>query len=464
MGVATDFSHSINSLFKRSTEIAIMRSLTCVKTLVASLLLGAAAVAWAATPALISSAQVPASASTNAGIIAFATTAPNPKSAYVVAAGLISNPDLEVMAWMDPFSSLKQVPNPGVDEDNVPLSVAATGLDSGRVVTADFDQDSILHIDTWTIASTGVVKQNGTTTPPNVTNKPSIVEITAVSSTEVVVAFQDPNSALEVEAWTIAADGLPTKVLQTGSGITLGGQFSITTVSANQVLTAAVDTNLNLRVSAWGVDSAGISTAPLSQLTSTGSGVDGFVSSSGPVSIATGSELESVAIDGGLFHLLEPVQSAFTPIIDDADIEVVKWRISGAGILSQTNTPSLSTGSTVHTLYVPSVGACMLPQGVQITAYGDIDGSAYAGVYSATGTPYQYNTDIDDPHPINNQIVAISAIPAGADNSLRDLFSPWNAYFVLGVLDNNDNDAAGTQNNLQITVLSYPMRPLLLFP
>jgi hypothetical protein len=85
-------------------------------------------------------------------------------------------------------------------------------------------------------------------------------------------------------------------------------------------------------------------------------------------------------------------------------------------------------------------------------------------VYSATGTPYQYNTDIDDPHPINNQIVAISAIPAGADNSLRDLFSPWNAYFVLGVLDNNDNDAAGTQNNLQITVLSYPMRPLLLFP
>jgi hypothetical protein len=358
-----------------------------------------------------------------------------------------------------PFSSLKQVPNAGVDEGNVPFSVAVTGLDASHVVTANFDLDSTLHIDTWTIGSTGVVKESGASTSPNVTNNPAIVEITAVSSTEIVVAFQDPNSALEVQAWTIAADGVPTMVHQYGSGITLGGSFSITTLNPNEVLTAAVDGNSNLWVSTWGVDTAGISSAPQSQLMSTGSVVDTFGFSSGPVSIAAGSALQSVSIDGGLFHLLEPVSSAFTPIIASANIEVVKWGISGADILTQTNIPSLSTS----TIYIPHVGACMLPQGVRITAYGDQNGFAYAGVYGA-GTSYNYNTDPDDPHYINNAIEAIAAIPAGADNSYRDLFQPWNAYFVLGVLDNNDNPASSGRTNLQITVLSYPMRPELFIP
>jgi len=334
-----------------------MRRLTCVKTVAASLLFGAAAVAWgAATPVVVSSAKTPASASTDQGIIAFATTAPNPKSAYVVAAGLISNTDLEVLAWMDPFSSLKQVPNPGVDEGNIPASVAATGLDPSRVVTADFDADGILHIDTWTVSNTGVVKQNGASTPPNafVTNNPSVVEITTVSSTEVVVAFQNSNSTLEVEAWTIAANGLPTPVNQYGAGITLGGSFSITTLNAGEVLTAAVDVNSDLWVSTWGVNSAGITSAPQSQVMSTGSWVDGYPFSSGPVSIAAGNELESVTIAEGI-HIIEPVPSAFTPIVNTANIEVVDWGISGADILSQTNTPSLST----VTIYVPHLGpAC----------------------------------------------------------------------------------------------------------
>jgi hypothetical protein len=435
-----------------------MRRLTCVKTVAASLLFGAAAVAWgAATPVVVSSAKTPASASTDQGIIAFATTAPNPKSAYVVAAGLISNTDLEVLAWMDPFSSLKQVPNPGVDEGNIPASVAATGLDPSRVVTADFDADGILHIDTWTVSNTGVVKQNGASTPPNafVTNNPSVVEITTVSSTEVVVAFQNSNSTLEVEAWTIAANGLPTPVNQYGTGITLGGSFSITTLNAGEVLTAAVDVNSDLWVSTWGVNSAGITSAPQSQVMSTGSWVDGYPFSSGPVSIAAGNELESVTIAEGI-HIIEPVPSAFTPIVNTANIEVVDWGISGADILSQTNTPSLST----VTIYVPHLGACMLPQGVRITAFGDQYGYAYAGVYGS-GKSYNYDTDPGDPYAINNSIEAVAAIPAGADNSYLDLLKTWNAYFVLGVLDNNDNSAAGPRNNLQITVFSYPMQPVL---
>ena len=309
-----------------------MRRLTCVKTVVASLLLGAATVGWAAvTPVVVSSAKTPASASTDQGIIAFATTAPNPKSAYVVAAGLISNTDLEVLAWMDPFSSLKQVPNPGVDEGNVPASVAATGLDPSRVVTADFDAAGVLHIDTWTVSNTGVVKQNGASTSPNafVTNSPSVVEITTVSSTEVVVAFQNSNSFLEVQAWTIAADGLPTPVNQYGlSDFQLGGSLSITTLNPGEVLTAAVDGNSSLWVSTWGVNSAGITSAPQSQLKSTGSGVDGYPFSSGPVSIAAGSALESVEIADGI-HIIEPVPSAFTPIVNTANIEVVDWGISG---------------------------------------------------------------------------------------------------------------------------------------
>ena len=202
------------------------------------------------TPVVVSSAKTPASASTDQGIIAFATTAPESQICVCGAAGLIQTPIWK--CWRGWTRSVLSIyPIPASMRGNVPASVAATGLDPSRVVTADFDAAGVLHIDTWTVSNTGVVKQNGASTSPNafVTNSPSVVEITTVSSTEVVVAFQNSNSFLEVQAWTIAADGLPTPVNQYGlSDFQLGGSLSITTLNPGEVLTTAVDGNSSLWV------------------------------------------------------------------------------------------------------------------------------------------------------------------------------------------------------------------------
>ncbi|MGA2427718.1 MAG: hypothetical protein ABSH13_04380 [Candidatus Acidiferrum sp.] len=428
---------------KTVNKIESVRKLTCVTTVVASLLLASAAAALADTPVYKYKALTNANAS---GPIAIATTVPTPRSAYVVAAGLISGSALEVTAWHDTTSSLEPVETPGVMAGIVPVSVAVTGLDSSRVVTADFDNNGTLSINTWTIGSTAVTWQNGAGTP-NATDDDSVVSIVALSSTEVVTAFADSNDTLVVEAWTISADGYPTAEGPIGYGPQSVAQVSIAAVNSNQVVTAVVDSYNTLWVTTWGVDSTGVSSPYQDQVPWTTSPVSRF---SQHISIGAGTKL----VYNGYFHFpqFEFVQSAFTPIITGpGNVEVLDWGISSTGKLSLQNKP-ISTPSDDYF----HVAACMLPRNVPITAYADVDLNVNLGPYGNGGAPAAYNASIDG----TNYITSIAAAAAGTDYNVFALGS-YNAYFVTGVLSYvNSPEVSAPVGTLEIREWSYPERPL----
>ena len=99
---------------------------------------------------------------------AVATTTPSltdPRSSYVVAAIPYANGDLEIKAWQD--TKLKLVEIGHYHAGGNPISaVAAVGLDSSHVVTADVDQTGIFSLNTWTLGgSVAIIALNGYDSP-----------------------------------------------------------------------------------------------------------------------------------------------------------------------------------------------------------------------------------------------------------------------------------------------------------
>ncbi len=429
-----------------------MKKLTCIKTTVASLLLAGAAVGWALPPTLLYSA--PNTSAYFNGTIGIATTVPPPhgRAAYVVAAEANTSNDLEVIAFQDTHDAatgLVPAGTPGVVDGPGLFSVAITGLDSSRVVTADIDYSGTLSINTWTVGTGGVVKQNGRSTGVNFAYQN--VAITTLSPTEVVIAYQQLDASggggsLAVEAWTIGADGLPTAEQLIGSGPPVVG-VSIATVNPNQVVTAANDDNHTLWVYTWGVDSAGVHYQDHVEQTNT---VD---RSAVALGIGAGTAFRFGSLFGHALFPPELVQVAFTPIIYEGSVEVIDWRISTAGVLTQTNTP-VSSASAINY----EIAGCMLPGGIRMTAYGNDDGELNVGLYGS-GAPYVDSVTPD--YPLDG-ITSIAATLAGSDYNVLRPYSQYNAYFITAELTytpshpDSDTDVA----TLQIQEWSYPVEPL----
>ncbi len=192
-----------------------MKKFTCVKTVVASLLLASAAVVWALPPTYHYGTSTNALAN---GPIAITTTVPtlkDPRAAFVVAAEANASNDLEVIAWQDTTTKLVKTSTHGVVQGPGLFSVGITGLDSSRVVTADIDYSGTLSINTWTVGTAGVVKQGSFSSAADAAYHN--VAIATVSATEVVTAYQLLGGNLAVEAWTISAAGVPAAEALIGS-------------------------------------------------------------------------------------------------------------------------------------------------------------------------------------------------------------------------------------------------------
>jgi hypothetical protein len=122
---------------------------------------------------------------------AVATTLPTlerPRAQYVVVAEANDNKDLAVLAWQDTTSSLAPISGHGIAQHQGVVSVAVTGLDVSRVVTADINQEGVLSIHTWKVGPGGVVAQLGYRTAPATAAQD--VAMAAVSSNEVVTAYE----------------------------------------------------------------------------------------------------------------------------------------------------------------------------------------------------------------------------------------------------------------------------------
>jgi hypothetical protein len=450
-----------------------MRILIYVKTAVASLTLaGAAAVSAQERPTPLYDTTTPLAANQPFAITTTVPTGSNPRAQYVaVAEGsevfrcvivCKTEPILEVLAWQDTTTSLLQTSAAG--SASVPgglAAVAVTGLDSGRVVTAEVDGTGVLSIRTWTVGASGVALQNGYSTAAESASPE--VAIATLSSTEVVTAYALPNGTLAVEAWTISADGLPTAVSTVGyqNGDVTGNevlpaqngvfaaQVSIAMVNPNQVVTAIGDGSESMWVTTWGINS-GVQAQQLQQIPNT--------VSTNPVSVAVGAGQTKQFVPG--IGILPPhyetVQTAFTPFTNSGhELNVLYWTISASGQLTQQ--PALTATCCDY----GSVAAAMLPTNVPMTSYNCIP-------YGCTVEEYYHGYLANDPWATTLS-VGLSNPPAiiginyvlggpvgsaaeGTDNSALSDIEPYSAYFVT---------ATGDQylNLLYIQVFSYPLPP-----
>lgn len=457
-----------------------MRKSIFVKTAIASLAFaGAGAVRAQEKPTVlyvdqpVSNYTTPLVSGEPFAIATTATTSASPRAQYVaVAKGtslrlcLIScrtETFVQVDAWNDTTTELVPVSaSASAVVAGGLAAVAATGLDSGRVVTAGIDGTGVLSIKTWTVGASGVALQNSYSTA--IESASPQVAIATLSSTEVVTAYALPSGTLAVEAFTIDATGLPTPVSTVGyqngdltsnqvlpaqNGV-FASQVSIAAVNANQVITAIADSSESMWVTTWGVNS-GVQAQQLQQIPNVVGSYSG--------SVAVGAGQESVLVPGiGLRppHV-ETVQSAFTPCSTaEGTMNVLYWTVSATGQLTQqpavTPTPVMS-----------NVAATMLPANVPITSYHSAPGidqteEFYHGYFPLVdfpgGDPWATNIgyfpgavpiDGEDQGPLSS---------ASEGSSGASAVLPYNSYFVTASED-------PYANTLYVNVFSYLIPPIV---
>ena len=329
----------MSNLLTNVEETTTMNSLKLLKILPAALALAAgAARAQNLFPLYGASAGAVSD-------VAVATTVPpaTGRASDVAAAVVNGSGELEVIAWQDTTSKLVHLGSasfPGATG-----SVAITGLDASRVVTASYSGDFTVAVNTWKLGGTdaGVVRQGSETQQPAYIG--GSIGIARLSSTRVAVSFVDPSSAdLFVYAYDISASGVPTYLAAWGvSGVADSGigLLGITPVSSDLVMTAIRDLSGNLKVMTWKV---------------TGSSVL-------PMHTYTAGAVSKVAI-GGRFG----GGSVMTACANGSgDLENIYWNVSPSGNITRAQT--VTAGHVAYTAAVWSQG------GLRVTAVRGEPGS-----------------------------------------------------------------------------------------
>ncbi len=381
---------------------------------------------------------------------AITTTLPpdhNPRAQYVVAAKVNDAVNLEVLAWHDTGSSLVALSKVGIANHRATQTVAATGIDAHRVVTADVNEDGILSIHTWEVGPAGVTSLAGTATTAS-TAATNDVAIAAVDCGAVVTAYETPAGELVVEEWTIRPDGLPVAKAVIGKGPKVT-EASIAVLSPKQVVTAAGDSSGSLWVNTWKVEGSGVKA--IDEVQTKNATATECIVAARQQTVAVGAGTTLAASTSWPGYTI--VKSAFTPVITPScEMQVYYWDVSASGALTlqSTTTPQLPDD-------YGHVAATMLPSNIPITSY--TGGTGDDNVFLQWFTGYELiNTAVatyGDPYGALN----VDSAAAGASVDLfRSLFEPYHAYFVsAGQFGPEEGSTDGT---LFIKLLSYPEAPI----
>jgi len=428
-----------------------MKRVRCIKIVVWSLGAAAATHAWAQTPPppkILYGTTIPL---LPANEFAIATTVPTPQSPraqYVVVAEANVDQDLEVLAWQDTTSSLEKLSRHGIAEDEGVVSVAVTGLDANRVVTADINKAGVLSIQTWNVGTGGVVSQRVYRTAAATASQD--VSIATVSSSEVVTAYETTEGSLVVEAWTIGEGGLTAPMAVVGKGPN-AFEASIAAIGPGQVVTAAGDSKQGLWVNTWEIDSDGVK--PLDQVETQNALSLGCYGAPRPqtVAVAAGQSFELLTSNTST-PSYNFVQTAFTPVITpNCNMQVYYWGISNAGVLTLQSTAPQILGLS------DQVAASMLSRNIPITTFDGGTGDNHIFVEQDVDQPLYESSFVTYGDPYN--VVNIASATEGTDFSYLSLFEPYNAYFIsAGQFGAPSPNPYGT---VFINVLSYPEAPIL---
>jgi hypothetical protein len=437
-------------------EIADMSKTSLATPIVAGLLLAGGA-AYASSPQYLYGAFTN-TYGTSAAVATTTGTEFDNRSGYVVAAIVDSAGGLEVKAWQDTTHDLSEVGHVHADSNTI-NAVAAAGLDSSHVITADVDVNGVVSLRTWTLGGTGgIAELNHYHSPVNSANPLAgtpALGMVALSATEIVTAYQDELQNLTLQAWTVSdtsAAPQPAGTAATGGAVT---QIAIATIDSTTVMTAVVapdsdeKAGSDLKVSTWGVDSTGVHLQNQKVLKNVVGGLYPSVS------------IGATTVETVNYSQLPPfkfTRRAFTPIVNaDNVIEVIDWQISSSGEISMVGKPSVGGSED----FAFAVAGCMLQTGIPMTVYADLGGPGPADNQDVTVGWFEagYLTWFTEISGQSTGVSYVTATPAGNDFDVLVPRPEVNAYFVTGALTSGGflPPSATNTGQFKIQVWSYPI-------
>ncbi|MGO8974259.1 MAG: hypothetical protein ACLQJ0_19050 [Steroidobacteraceae bacterium] len=396
--------------------------------------------------------QYVADASTDAygEATAIATTTPSltdAQSSYVVAAFPDADGDLEIKAWQDTTSKLVKIGEYPAGGNPI-AAVAAVGLDSSHVMTADVDQTGILSLMTWTLGgSEAITALNGYDSPAGTANQnASSIGVAALSATQVVTASEDNLQNLILQAWTVGdTSAQPVKFgPETNAGFV--GQLSIAALDSQTLITATTNKKDYLVITTWGVSSSGV------QMQDQYVQKTQVAGTTGTVSIAAGTVTSYVV----RFPAVAPSRTAVTPIVIPTDntLEVLYWTISSSGKISK---PTVKMGAPNDGTSVTA--ACMLPAGVPMSVFnslvsGGSDQDILVGWFGFTG-----ESSVTAVSGLGSGIYNVAAVAAGDDFKPLSPAAQVSAYFITAALTSTGmSPATPTPGSYRLQKWSYPVK------
>ena len=363
-----------------------------------------------------------------------ATTAPTSpccRAAYIVSMSQTApGGPVQLYAWNDAGTMLVNIAkknwNPGTG------SATAYGiatLDANRVVAAYADGNSTLYLSVWAVGYTtpslfylqgeGSVTASGPLGPLGNQG----VSVTALSSSEVVTATEDPSGNLRVQTWNISASGSLTHQSTAVAGSIYYPY--VVAINANQVVTAADELSANVRkLTVWSIDGSG-------GITRQGSlGVSNTNSSP----LLSGIALAPL---GGFLGNYEVMTVAEAIINGQILTEVQSWSISSTGQVTKgvTGTNTQKTDTATGIAWTPNLNP--------FTATLVKDASETGGIiemWKNTGTKWSVFDSNYLPGNPPSALSTVSVAAEGTDSS--------RAYFVVAY--------EGAAGNLNVQVWSAP--------
>jgi len=363
-----------------------------------------------------------------------ATTAPTSpccRAAYIVSMSQTGpGGPVQLYAWNDAGTMLvniaKQNWNPG--RGNA-LAYGIATLDANRVVTAYADENSTLYLGVWAVGYTtpslfylqgeGSVTASGPVGPLGNQG----VSVTALSSSEVVTATEDPSGDLRVQTWNISASGWVTQQSTAVAGSIYYPY--VVAINANQVVTAADELSANVRkLIVWNIDGSG----GITKQGSLG------VSDTNSETMLSGIALAPL---GGFLGNYEVMTVAEAIINGQILTEVQSWSISSTGQVTKG-----LTGTDIQQNDI-ATGIAWTPNLNPFTATLVKDASETGGIiemWKNTGTKWSVFESNYLPGNAPNALSSVSVAAEGTDSS--------RAYFVVVY--------EGAAGNLNVQVWSAP--------
>jgi hypothetical protein len=156
--------------------------------------------------------------------------------------------NVELIAWESTGTALTRKGSAtGPATSNGPMATVA--LSSSQVITATETDNGILQLTSWSVSSTGAVTLGSSTIAQNA----QVLSMAKLDPSHVIVAFADLGGGLELSLFSVSTNGTITYET-TQIALTAANMTGIAAISSSQVVTAFQNGYGDLVLISWSVN------------------------------------------------------------------------------------------------------------------------------------------------------------------------------------------------------------------